>query len=188
MEVEKLLVHFRNPRDEVNPQERILRFQNDASEAEEVLDDTVLDLLNILDRGKVNALVVVEGEQCPLDAVHPPVREDDDIEEVSVEPREEDDVRRNEERHDEKNEEVAHSRIINFGNAEECPETQDGDYRGEEYAERRPDQPNPVLSEVKSELFLRMLPGKGDLAGAFWKWLHQRRRKRAITAPKRNSV
>ena len=71
--------------DEVHFQYRFLRLHDQAAEAEQILNRTMLPFVDVLERPEVDGLMIVDGEERLFDPVHAFVRDHDYVEEVGVE-------------------------------------------------------------------------------------------------------
>ncbi len=82
---------------EVNAQFRILTAKEERAESEDVLHNAALLLRNIFNHPQIDALVIVDGDECFFDAMNLFVCDDDQVEEVCVEARKGDEVCEDEE-------------------------------------------------------------------------------------------
>ncbi len=84
-EVHQTGVFCTDIRDKVNTKCRFLCLEDETPETEDVLDDAVLRFLNILEHPDIHTDVVVDSNECFLDAVYFFIGHDDDVEEISIE-------------------------------------------------------------------------------------------------------
>ena len=89
---------FRDLRDEVDFERCFLRLEDQASVAEDILNDAMLALVDVLQRPDVDRLMVVDGEEVLFDAVDFAIGDDDDVEKMDVETHEKAELHQREQR------------------------------------------------------------------------------------------
>jgi hypothetical protein len=161
----ELLVFLSNAGSEVDTDFRILCLEDDGAISEDVLDDTALALVDVLKDPEIRTLMVIEGEECLLDAMDLLVRHDDDVEEVMVEATEELEVREEEEG-GENGEDGAPARgVIEHERLEHDDAEEDDEDVPDEEAYEGPEESNPVLVVVELEVLSAVLSLEGGAEG-----------------------
>lgn len=75
---------------------RVLSFENERAETEEILDRTMLNFLHFLTLAHIDCLMVVDRDERFLDPMDTAIRHDDHAEKVRVDPEEEPQVHEHE--------------------------------------------------------------------------------------------
>ncbi len=142
---------------EVQSENSVLSFKNECAIAEEILDDTVLTLMDVLEHPEIDALVIVRCEELLLDAMDALVGNDDDVEKVVVEAFEEFEVREDKEkRHDREECPVCEAISNTYTQEDRVTHAEDEGVPAEELEERVPET-YPVLSCVEHKYFIAVL-------------------------------
>lgn len=180
-EITYVIVNMVDPWDEVDAKLRVLGFQDQCPEAEDVLYDPVLFLLDFLERPEVDRLVVVDREECFLDTVDAPISRDDDVEEVHVEPQEEVPLYCGEKEEEDDEYSPANFRI--FYSKEEEDDVSCREYCNcrEEHPYKGSEKSNPVLPEVELEALMDILALEGVIGHQVMRIYHRKRDERMKT-------
>ena len=147
---------------------RILGFQNHGAIVKNRLDNSVLAFVNILQRPNVDGLMIIMCQECFFDAMHFFISDDDDVERVSVKTNEESPLDEG------KNEKESHEntttcrRVIHSNRTERYVSCHNHRNDPEDHPEKRYDEPDPVLAEVKLQLLVHILALEGSFS--LWNW------------------
>src|SRR3989344_2040087 len=152
------LICFVNVRHKMQPHHAVLCLQSNRAEPEQFLNNAVLRFHHVLQHREIDALMIVDEEQCFFDAVNFAIGGNNDIEKVSVETREEFNVGEKEEHGKERQERPARERILDWhGDKGEVSESRNQYVPCNKLCER-PQEPYGMLITVKVQLLIGMLP------------------------------
>lgn len=151
-----------------------LHHEYQGAEPENILDDAMLIFGDIFECPQINTLMIVDGEECFFDAVHFFVGDDNDVEEVLVERREESALGKEKARAENSEHCMAHVDRCVFIEGDFCNiGTHYNQGRPSNQSAKRPPQAYPVLAEVELKFFPLILAGEIDLPAGVGRDYHR---------------
>lgn len=139
---------------------RILRFQDQTAEAQQVLYRPDLTHVYLLQCPKIYALVFISSENGFLNAMHSPIGHDYDIQEIAVKPYEKFELRHQEKQKKKYEHQMTRGALIDADGEKRKEADCDDEQCQKAHLHQRPQHSNPVLSERTLECLSGVLAGE----------------------------
>ncbi len=161
--MENPLVFLRDAGGEMDFEDGFLRLQRKRAESKQVLHETVLAFMDVLEHLQLDRLVIVVRDQRSLDAVYALIGDDDDIEKMPIDRREKEKMSEHPCHREEYQGDIAKRGVLYAENANKEPQCHTYECGPRDHTYKRPEEPDPVLPEIKVAPLIQVFPKKDDI-------------------------
>lgn len=178
--VENSFIFLRDAWSEMNLEDGLLRFQRERPETEQILHETVLAFVDVLEHLQPDRLVIVVRDQRSFYAVHALIGDDDDVEKMPIDRHKKKKMRKHPRHREEYQGDMVERGVLHAGNAYKEPQCRTHECGPRDHAYERPKEPDPVLPEVKVASLIWVFAKKDDVRRRVRIFHHSNQRGRRV--------